>query len=97
MNYDIKINEHKHFEWAITNTGDYALEYTLWFYLERIPNTQVTATIRKHLMGTIYKIDDAVYTQSVIENIQLATPYLNSTSIYSLPAKNENSSSQKIA
>jgi len=71
---DIKINEAKSFEWAMTNAGDYALEYTLWIYLERIPNTKITARLRQHLMGTIYKINEAVYTASILENIDLSTP-----------------------
>lgn len=78
---DIKINEGRPFEWALTNTGDYALEYTLWIYLARIPNTKVTATIRKHLMGTIYKINEAVYYASIIEGIDLSTPRLNQVSV----------------
>ena len=72
----IKVNPNKPFEWAMTNAGDYALEYTLWIYLDRIPNTKVTATIRRHLMGTMYKINDAVFTASVIEGIDLSTPDL---------------------
>lgn len=75
-NKDIKINESKPFEWAMTNAGDYALEYTLWIYLERIPNTKITSTLRRHLMGTIYKVNEAVYTASIIENIDLSTPDL---------------------
>jgi hypothetical protein len=73
---DIKINRNKPFEWRMTNAGDYALEYTLWVYLDRIPNTKVTATIRRHLMGTTYKINEAVYTASVIEGVDLSTPDL---------------------
>ena len=75
-NDDIKINNSKPFEWAMTNAGDYALEYTMWAYLDRIPNTKVTATIRRHLMGTLYKINEAVFTASVVENIDLSTPDL---------------------
>jgi len=70
----IKINQNKGFEWALTNTGDYALEYTLWVYLERIPNTKVTSTIRKHLLGTLYEVNERVYLASVAEGIQLCTP-----------------------
>ena len=73
---DIKINEGRSFEWALTHAGDYALEYTLWIYLERIPNTKVTATIRKHLMGTIFRVNEAVYSASIIEGIDLSTPQL---------------------
>ena len=70
----IKINEVKPFEWALTNAGDYALEYTLWIYLERIPNTKITSRLRQHLMGTIYKVNEEVYTASILENIDLSTP-----------------------
>ncbi len=73
---EIKINQNKPFEWAMTNAGDYALEYTMWAYLERIPNTKVTATIRRHLMGTLYKINETVFTASVIEGVDLSTPDL---------------------
>lgn len=73
---DIKINRNKPFEWALTSAGDYALEYTLWVYLDRIPNTKVTATIRRHLMGTMYKINQAVFEASVVEDIDLSTPDL---------------------
>ncbi len=75
-NEDIKINGSKPFDWAMTNAGDYALEYTLWIYLERIPNTKITSTIRKHLMGTIYKVNEAVYDASIAEDIDLSTPDL---------------------
>lgn len=73
-NDDIKINNSKPFEWAMTNAGDYALEYTLWVYLDRIPNTKVTSTIRRHLMGTLYKVNEAVFTASMAEGIDLSTP-----------------------
>lgn len=75
-NKEVKINDTKPFEWALTSTGDYALEYSLWFYLERIPNTKVTATIRKHLMGTVNKINHAVYEASIEFNVDLSTPDL---------------------
>lgn len=83
---DIKINEAVPFEWAMTNAGDYALEYTLWIYLERIPNTKITARLRQHLMGTIYKVNEAVYTASIIENIDLSTPDVIQAKISNPPA-----------
>ena len=70
----IKINKNISFEWALTQAGDYALEYTLWIYLQRIPNTKVTSRIRQHLMGTIYKVNQAVYAASILERIDLSTP-----------------------
>ena len=74
---EIKINQKREFEWSLTQTGDFALEYTLWIYLERIPNTKITSTIRKHLMGTIYKVNEAVYNASIMEEVALSTPILN--------------------
>lgn len=76
----VKINRNKSFEWAITQAGDYALEYSLWFYLERIPNTKLTGVIRRHLMTTINKVNEAVYKSSIAENIDLSTPILASIS-----------------
>jgi len=86
-NEDIRINKSKPFEWAMTSAGDYALEYTLWIYLDRIPNTKVTATIRKHLMGTMYKVNETVFAASVVEGIDLSTPDLINAKI-DLPAGN---------
>jgi len=82
---DIKINQGRPFEWALTNTGDFALEYTLWYYLERIPNTKITSTIRKHLMGTSYKVNEAVYSSAIVEDLELSTPSLNDVSLISDP------------
>ncbi len=73
---DIKINRKRNFEWSLTHTGNYALEFTLWIYLERIPNTKITAKIRKHLMGTVFKVNEEVFRASIIENLDLSTPDL---------------------
>lgn len=80
-NDDIKINRNKTFEWALTATGNYALEFTLWVYLERIPNTKVTATIRKHLMRTLYRINEAVFSAAIMEGVDLSTPNLETMKI----------------
>ena len=78
---EVKINEARPFEWALTNAGDYALEYTLWIYLERIPNTKITSRLRQHLMGTIYKVNEEVYTASILEDIDLSTPDVISATV----------------
>jgi len=82
----IKINQNKPFEWALTSAGDYALEYTMWVYLERIPNTKVTSTIRRHLMGTMFKVNEAVFEASVLEGIDLSTPDVVNANILTAPA-----------
>ncbi|MDF1881386.1 mechanosensitive ion channel family protein, partial [Sulfurimonas sp. MAG313] len=43
---EIKINENIPFEWYLHETGDYALEYNLFFYIDSLPNTKVTKTVR---------------------------------------------------
>lgn len=75
-NKDIKVNDKRPFTWALTSAGDFALEYTLFVHLERIPNTKVTSTVRKHLMGTMNKVNEAVYMSSVLEGVDLSTPTL---------------------
>ncbi len=77
---DIKINNNRDFEWALTSAGDYALEFTLWFCLERLPNTKLTSTIRVHLMGTVYKINEQVFRASITEGLDLSTPVLTNVS-----------------
>ncbi len=72
----VRVNPNTKFEWAMTNAGDDALEYTLWIYLERIPNTKITATVRRHLMGTLYRTNEAVLTAAMAEGIDLSTPRL---------------------
>ena len=94
---NIFVNESGPFQWAMTNAGDYALEYTLWVYLDRIPSTKVTATVRKHLMGTLYKVNDAVFTASVIEGIDLSTPDLVNARIDSQAAEPVKASRAKKA
>jgi hypothetical protein len=85
---DIKINRKRNFEWSLTHTGNYALEFTLWIYLERIPNTKITAKIRKHLMGTIFRVNEEVFKASIIESLDLSTPDLAKISgaVHSSPA-----------
>jgi len=94
---NIKINKNIAFEWALTNAGDYALEYTLWIYLQRIPNTKVTSRIRQHLMGTIYKVNEAVYTASILEGIDLSTPDIIQTHITQISKPNTTSLDTKAA
>ena len=53
--------------------GDFALKYCLFVDLKRIPNTEVTSTVRKHLMGAVYKINEAIYESSVPERGDLST------------------------
>lgn len=79
----ILINPNVPFEWSMTNAGDYALEYTLWIYLSRVPNSKITATLRRYLMGTVYRVNEAVYAASVAENIDLSTPDVHQISLSS--------------
>jgi hypothetical protein len=69
----------------------------MWFYFARVPNTKVTATARKHLMGTVYKINQAVYQASIYEDIDLSTPDLaNITFNDSLSVENTKAASVPI-
>ena len=70
------INPNTTFEWLIENTGDYAIEYTLIFYLEALPNTKLTKTIRAYLYQTRALINRYVYEASVEQGLALSTPDL---------------------
>jgi hypothetical protein len=75
-NTDCKINRNLPFEVAVVNSADYALTFSLSYYLEAIPNTKITKTLRQYLVKTPALIQDAVNQVALEENIQLATPVL---------------------
>jgi small-conductance mechanosensitive channel len=80
-NENIYINNNKPFEYALTRTDNYSLEYTVWVFLERIPNTKITSTVRKYFIGTLYDVTREVFRSSVFEDITLATPDLSNITI----------------
>ncbi|GAB1259050.1 hypothetical protein NBRC116494_35520 [Aurantivibrio plasticivorans] len=73
---DAKINKNIPFEVVLTNSGDYALEYTLFYYVEALPNTKVTKTVRQYLLQTPSLIQQAANRAASEYNIQFATPLL---------------------
>ena len=64
------------FDWGITNAGDYALELVMHYYLAPLPSTKLTKKLRKILYETRQQIVSSVYTQSIINGIELSTPTL---------------------
>lgn len=73
-NSDAKINENQNFEVALTKSDNYALEFTLNYYIDALPNTKVTRTIRQYLITTPSIVQEAVNEASVIHGVELATP-----------------------
>ncbi|MCF6340428.1 MAG: mechanosensitive ion channel family protein [Sulfurimonas sp.] len=74
---EIKINDKVPFEWYLNETGDYALCYDLYFYLESLPSTKVTRTVRSFLLKTPNLINEEVYNASLKYDIDLSTPLLH--------------------
>lgn len=72
----VKVNRNIPFVWQLTNTGDYALEFTLIYYLDTLPSTKLTRIIRSHIYGTRNVINRYVYEASVEYGLSLATPDL---------------------
>ncbi len=73
-NDSVRINANYPLEWHLTSTGDHALEYTLFYSLESLPNTKVTRTIRNFLVASHHVVNEEVYKQSVLYGVDLATP-----------------------
>ncbi len=73
---DLKIKTKTPFEWRLTNTGDYALQYTLFVYLEAVPTTKITANARKHLLSSLFTINQLMLKASAMTGVQLQTPDL---------------------
>jgi len=74
---EIKINPKVPFEWYLHETGDYALQYNLFYYIDTLPNTKVTKTVRSYLLKTPNLVNEKVYEASLKHNIDLSTPILH--------------------
>jgi hypothetical protein len=74
QNADIEINRNRPFEWFLTQTGDYALEFTLFYFLKPLPVTHITKDVRRHVIGTKNAINMLVYRHSIHRGVDLATP-----------------------
>ena len=74
---NIKVNEKIPFEWYLNETGDYALVYDLFYYVDGLPNTKVTKTVRSYLLKTPNLLNAEVYNASLEHDIDLSTPILH--------------------
>lgn len=72
----VKINPNVEMEWMMTETGDYALEFTLVYFLDSLPKTKLTRNVRKHILGTRNRLLRLCYESSVEQGLSLATPDL---------------------
>ncbi len=73
---EIKINPNTKIEWGMRNTGDYALEFIMIYYLDTLPKTKITRNVRKHIYTTRGRLVRLCYESSVEEGLSLATPDL---------------------
>lgn len=64
------------FELLLHEAGDYALEYHLFFYLEQLPKTKVTKSIRTILIKTPKLVNEKVLKASYTYGIDLSTPLI---------------------
>lgn len=72
----VKTNPNVDIEWMMTNTGDYALEFKLVYFLDTLPKTKLTRKVRKHIVGTRNRLVRLCYEASVENGLSLATPDL---------------------
>ena len=86
---ELPIKREKPFEWFLTTTGDYALEYTLFVYLEAVPNTKITGLARKHLLSSLFAINSIVLEAAAIIGVELKTPDLVSFTQSSLETSHQ--------
>lgn len=78
----IRVNGQLPFQWHMTSAGDFALEYTLYYHIETLPNTKVTRTIRKYIVASRNFLNEEVYRQSIFYGIDLSTPLLVSSTVF---------------
>jgi len=73
---DSKIKANQGFEFQLAETGDFALEYHFFFYLNSLPKTKVTRRVREYLMRTPALMNQAIYETGLEYDIDLSTPVL---------------------
>lgn len=64
----------KDFEIRVLEAGDYAIEFVMSYYIERLPKTVLTNKIREYLIDTPLKINEAMLVMSYKHGLDLSTP-----------------------
>ncbi|MDF1880525.1 mechanosensitive ion channel [Sulfurimonas sp. MAG313] len=77
----LEFNHHKPFEVFLYEVGDHALEYHLFFYLNNLPKTKITKSIRSILLQTPLLLNEIVLMTSYELNIDLSTPVIIKTTL----------------
>ena len=72
----VKLNPNIGIEWMMTETGNYAIEFTLIYFLDTLPRTKLTRNVRKHILGTRNRLLRLSYEASVESGLSLSTPDL---------------------
>jgi hypothetical protein len=73
LKQELHIKEEE-FSIRVLNTGDYAIEFVMSFYIERIPRTTVTKTVRKYLIDTPLKVNENMLIMAYKHGLDLSTP-----------------------
>lgn len=73
---NIPINSNLQFETFLTNTGDFALEYSVSFYLGKIKKTHFTHQART-VIRTKFLVNEKIFEQAVVHGIDLSTPIVH--------------------
>ena len=75
LNKDIKINKNLPFEILLEETGDYALRYSVSFYISEVKKTRFTHQARS-ILKTKYLVNEIIFEESINHGIDLSTPIL---------------------
>lgn len=76
---ELQINNNKPFSWLLSDTGDYALHFCVYFHLKPVPVTKLTQKIRDHLNRTPAGVVRLLYEEFEARDLHLATPILINT------------------
>ena len=74
---NILVNNNVPFSWYVNETGDYAIEFTLTYHLESLPETRSTKRIRAYLLATPRFINELSLRSSYKYGVDLSTPIIH--------------------
>ncbi|OES24801.1 mechanosensitive ion channel family protein [Alteromonas macleodii] len=70
------INFNCPFELVTKAAGDYAITFTLYYHVDAIPNTRTTRKVRSYVLGSKFRVIEAVTAGAHAHGIDLSTPAL---------------------
>lgn len=73
---DVRVNSNVPFRWFLTDVGNDALQFSVYYFLAPLPETKLTKVVRRYVRQTPAAVTQALYQECSTRGLHLATPGL---------------------